>query len=288
MMRTHQVLRAAALLLLTLGAADVSAQQKPATGYAPVNGLRMYYEIHGSGAPVVLLHGAFMTITNNWDGWIDELAKTRQVIAVEMQGHGRTADIPREFGEEHLSDDVAALLDYLMIPRADLIGYSMGGAVAMLTAIRHPDKVRKAVIISSTFRRSAMVPEAIALIPQLTAEAFADSPVEADYKKLSPTPDDFPAFVRRVAASAGKDYDYGADKLMATPAPMFFIHGDADGILLSHVDEMFRLKGGGVHGDMQARSESRLAILPNTTHVTLMQRREIIVPMVNDFLDAVP
>ena len=268
--------------------AVVSAQQKPTTGYAPVNGLKMYYEVHGSGEPVVLLHGAFMTITNNWDGWIGELSKTRKVIAVEMQGHGRTADIERDISSENLADDVASLLDHLKIPKADLIGYSMGGGVAMQCAVRHPDKVRKVVVISSTFRRDGMVKEALDLFPKLSAEAFKGSPIEVEYKKLSPTPDDFPKFVKRVLAAGTKGHDLGADKLKATTAPMFFIHGDADGIRLEHVAEMFRLKGGEIHGDMRPRSESRLAVLPNTTHVTLMQRMDVIVPMVNDFLDAKP
>ena len=162
----------------------VSAQQKPTTGYAPGNGINMYYEGHGDGEPVVLLHGAFMTITNNWDGWIGELSKTRKVIAVEMQGHGRTADVPRDITYENLADDVAALLDHLKIPRADLIGYSMGGGVAMQCAIRHPDNVRKAVIISSTFRRDGMIPEAVEHIPKLTADDFKGSPLETEYKKL--------------------------------------------------------------------------------------------------------
>ncbi|QJX00012.1 Hydrolase, alpha/beta fold family [Frigoriglobus tundricola] len=271
---------------MMLATGDVSAQQKPTTGYAPVNGVKMYYEVHGTGAPVVLLHGAFMTITNNWDGWIGELSKTRKVIAIEMQGHGRTADTKRDITYENLADDVAALLKELEIPRADLIGYSMGGTVAMQCAIRHPDKVRKVVVISSVFRRDGMVQEAIDAFPKLTADAFKGSPIEVEYKKLSPTPDDFPKFVKRLLASASSGYDLGADKLKATPAPMFFIHGDADGIRLEHVAEMYRLKGGGAHGDMRARSESRLAILPHTTHVTLMKRMSIIVPMVNDFLDA--
>src|SRR6516165_721107 len=266
----------------------LSAQQTPTTGYAEVNGVKMYYEVHGSGEPVVLLHGAFMTITNNWAGWIGELAKTRKVIAVEMQGHGRTADIDREFSDEHLADDVAALLDYLKIPRADLIGYSMGGGVAMQCAIRHPDKVRKVVVISSMFRRDGMVKEALDAFPKLTADAFKGSPIEVEYKKLSPTPDEFPNFVKRILSTASKGHDFGADKLKATTTPMFFIHGDADGVRLEHIAEMFRLKGGEIHGDMQPRSASRLAILPNTTHVTLMQRMAVIVPMVNDFLDAKP
>ncbi len=281
-------MRTTAFLLMTLVAADVSAQPKPTTGYAPVNGLKMYYEVHGSGELVVLLHGAFMTITNNWNGWIAELAKTRKVIAVEMQGHGRTADIERDLSGENLADDVAALLDHLKIPKADLIGYSMGGGVAMQCAIRHPDKVRKVVVISSTFRRDGMVKEALDAIPKLTADDFKGSPIEAEYKKLSPTPDEFPKFVKRVLATATKGHDIGADKLKATKAPMFFIHGDADGIRLEHIAEMFRLKGGGAHGDMGPRSASRLAILPDTTHVTLMQRMSVIVPMVNHFLDAKP
>lgn len=279
---------ATAFLLLTLVSTALSAQQTPTTGYAPVNGLKMYYEVHGSGQPVVLLHGAFMTITNNWDGWISELSRTRKVIAVEMQGHGRTADVPREITYENLADDVAALLDYLEIPRADLIGYSMGGAVAMQCAIRHPDRVRKAVIMSSTFRSDGMVAEGRDAIARLTADDFKGSPLESEYKKLSPTPDDFPRFVQRLAAMASKGHDFGADKLRATTTPMFFIHGDADGVLLAHIAEMFRLKGGDIHGDMKPRSASRLAILPNTTHVTLLQRMAIIVPMVNDFLDAQP
>ena len=119
------------MLLTMLLSGVVSGQQKPTTGYAPVNGLKMYYEIHGSGEPVVLLHGAFMAITDDWSVWINELAKTRKVIAVEMQGHGRTADIKRDITFENLSDDVAGLLEYLKIERADIIGYSLGGGVAM-------------------------------------------------------------------------------------------------------------------------------------------------------------
>jgi pimeloyl-ACP methyl ester carboxylesterase len=280
--------RAFAILSMTLAAVSVPAQQKPSTGYAPVNGLKMYYEVHGSGKPVILLHGAFMTITNNWDGWIRELSKTRKVIAVEMQGHGRTADIDRDITSENLADDVAALLTYLKIPRADLIGYSMGGEVAMQCAIRHPDNVRKAVIISSTFRSDGAVAGASDSISKLTADDFKGSGLDTEYAKLSPTPNDFPKLVQRLVATTSKPYDLGADKLRATKAPMFFIHGDADGVRLEHIAEMFRLKGGGTHGDMGPRSASRLAVLPKTTHVTLMQRMSIIVPMVNDFLDAKP
>jgi pimeloyl-ACP methyl ester carboxylesterase len=281
-------MKTTAFILTMLLSAVVSAQQRPTTGYAPVNGLSMYYEVHGSGDPVVLLHGSFMTISNNWTGWIGELSKTRKVIVLEMQGHGRTADIERDFSYENLADDVAALLDYLRIPSADLIGYSMGGGVAMQCAIRHPEKVRKVVSISAVFRHNGWVKEALDVFPQLTSETLKGSPIEAEYKKLSPTPNEFPTFVKRVIAMDLRPYDFGAATLKATRAPMFFIHGDADGVRLEHISEMFRLKGDEIFGDMRPRSASRLAILPNTTHTTLMQRMPVIVPMVNDFLDAKP
>jgi pimeloyl-ACP methyl ester carboxylesterase len=282
-------MKTAALIFTVLFSTTVSAQaQKPTTGYAPVNGLAMYYEIHGtrSGEPLVLLHGSFMTISNNWTGWIGELSKTRKVIAVEMQGHGRTADIKRDFSHENLADDIAAMLDYLKIKQADLLGYSMGGGVAMQVAIRHPEKVRKVVSISAVFRHDGWVKEALDVFPQLKAETFKGSPIETEYKKLSPTPHEFPNFVKRVISIDLKPYDFGADKLKATKAPFLFIHGDADGVRLGHIAEMFRLKGDEIFGDLRPRSESRLAVLPNTTHTTLMEKGNAIIPMVNDFLDA--
>ncbi len=277
----------AAIISTVLLSPAASAQaQKPRTGYAPVNGLKMYYEIHGSGAPLVLLHGSYMTITNNWTGWLGELSKTRKVIAVEVQGHGRTADITRDFSYENLADHIAAMLDYLKIKQADVLGYSMGGGVAMQVAIRHPDKVRKVVSVSAVFRHDGWVKEALDVFPKLTAETFKGPPIETEYKKLSPTPSAFPTFVKRVIAMDLKPYDFGADKLKGTRAPFLFIHGDADGVRLDHIAEMFRLKGDQIFGDMRPRSESRLAVLPNTTHVTLMEKADAIIPIVNDVLDA--
>jgi pimeloyl-ACP methyl ester carboxylesterase len=287
-MKTTAFFLSVVLTMLLSGV--VSGQQKPATGYAPVNGLKMYYEIRGQGEPVVLLHGAFMAISNSfhWAEWISELSKTRKVIAIEMQGHGRTADTGRDFTYDNLADDVAALLDYLKIPSADILGYSLGGGVALNCAIRHPDKVRKVVSISAVFRQNGWTKEGLDAFPNLTAEVFKGTPMEADYKRLSPTPNEFPNFVKRVLSVDLKPHDFGADKLKATKAPMFFIYGDADGVRLDYIAEAFRLKGGEVHGDMRPRSASRLAILPDTTHVTLMNRRQTIIPMVNDFLDAKP
>jgi pimeloyl-ACP methyl ester carboxylesterase len=273
------------LLTLLLSIA-VPAQQKAITGYAPVNGLKMYYEIHGSGEPVVLLHGAFMAVTDDWLVWTNELAKTRKVISVDMQGHGRTADIARDITYENLSDDIVALLDYLKIPSADIVGYSLGGGVALLTAIRHPEKVRKVVSISAPIRRDGWVKEANDFWPNFSLEMMKGTPAETEREKLNPVPGSFPAFFNHIKAAALRPYDFGADKFKATKAPVFFIHGDADGVRLDHIAEMYRLKGGDLHGDMKPHPESRLAILPNTTHVTLMNRMTTIVPMINDFLDA--
>jgi pimeloyl-ACP methyl ester carboxylesterase len=204
-------MKTAALVFSVLSsiAVSVAQAQTPTTGYAPINGLNMYYEIHGSGSgePLVLLHGSFMTISNNWSGWIGEFSKTRKVIVVEMQGHGRTADINRNFSYENLADDIAAMLDYLKIKQADLLGYSMGGGVAMQVAIRHPDKVRKVVSISAVFRHDGWVKEALDMFPQLTADMLKGSPIETEYKKLSPTPNEFPNFVKRVIAMDLKPYD---------------------------------------------------------------------------------
>src|SRR5215216_6831408 len=166
------------VLLTILLSSVVSAQQKPTTGYAPVNGLKMYYQIHGSGEPMVLLHGAFMAITDDWSVWINELAKTRKVIAVDMQGHGRTGDINRDITYENLSDDVAGLLDYLKIPSADVVGYSLGAGVAMQCAIRHPEKVRKVVSISAPFRRDGWVKEANDFWPNFAWEMMKGTPAE--------------------------------------------------------------------------------------------------------------
>jgi pimeloyl-ACP methyl ester carboxylesterase len=247
----------------------------------------MYYEIHGSGEPVVLLHGAFMAITGRLERVDQRTLQTRKVIAVEMQGHGRTADHQtRQYLRKprRRCGSAARLSQDRTRGLSSVTAWAAASRCSVRSAIRK--KVRKVVSISARLRRDGWVKEANDFWPTLHVGIFKGTPMEAEYKKLSPTRQ-FPDFVNHHQATALRPYDFGAEKLKATKAPMFFIHGDADGVRLDHIAEMFRLKGGGeIHGDMQPRPASRLAILPDTTHVTLMNRMTTIVPMINDFLDA--
>lgn len=168
--------------------------------YAEVNGLNMYYEIHGTGRPLVLLHGAYMTIDAMGEV-LPRLAETRQVVAVEQQGHGRTADIDRPITYEQMADDTAALLRHLGIDGADVFGFSMGGGVALQLAIRHPDLLRKLVVASASYTSDGMQPELHGMIPSITPEMFAGSPIEAAYVEVAPNPGTFPRWSRSSSGS---------------------------------------------------------------------------------------
>jgi pimeloyl-ACP methyl ester carboxylesterase len=261
------------------------ATTAPTTGHAPVNGLQMYYEIHGGGKPLVLLHGSFMTIDLNWSELLPILAGSRQVIAIEMQGHGHTADIDREPTFKHFADDVAALLDYLDIDRADILGYSMGGSVAVQVAIRHPEKVRKLVVLSSPFRTDGWLPEVRAGIETLSADMLAASPLGDAYRAVAPNPDGFAALVERITKVDTATPGPTDVEVEAITAPVLQLIGDADGIRLEHAVEMFRLLGGGVFGDFAGVPPSRLAVLPGATHVGLMMQTEALARIVIPFLD---
>ena len=159
--------------------------------HAAVNGLKMYYEVRGAGRPLVVLHGAYMTIEAMGE-IIPSLAESQQVIAVELQGHGRTADIDRPLTYEQMADDVAALLGHLSVEQADIFGYSMGGGAAIQLAIRHLGMVRKLVVASASYSSDGMHHELLEMIPTITPEVFAGSPIEEDYLRTAPNPEDFP------------------------------------------------------------------------------------------------
>jgi pimeloyl-ACP methyl ester carboxylesterase len=255
------------------------------SGYADVNGLKMYYEVYGQGKPVVLLHGSFMTIPLNWSHIIPLLAKDRKVIVPELQGHGRTRDIAREISYEGMADDVSGLLKYLKTDSADIVGYSMGGGIAFQLAVRHPAQVHRLVVLSGTYAHDGWWPDAEASFATAHADMFTGTPIQEQYDSLGNDPAHFPEFVKKVISIDLKPYDWSKDA-KNIKVPIFMAMGDADGVRYEHALELFRAKGGGKMGDLHGLPQSRLAILPGTTHIGMMQRADWLIPMITDFLDS--
>jgi pimeloyl-ACP methyl ester carboxylesterase len=267
---------------------DTSASQniKPAeNGYADVNGLKMYYEVYGTGKPIVLLHGSYMNILLNWTHIIPLLAKDRKVIVTELQGHGRTRDISREFSYEGMADDVSGLLKHLKIDSADILGYSMGGGVAWQFAVRHPEQLRRLVVLSGTYKHDGWWPDVEAMYSTINADMFKGTPIQKQYDSLGNDPAHFAEFVKKVISIDLKPYDWSKE-VKNIKAPLFMAIGDADGVRYEHALELFRAKGGGKMGDIYGLPQSRLAILPGTTHIGMMQRTDWLIPMITDFLDS--
>jgi pimeloyl-ACP methyl ester carboxylesterase len=258
--------------------------------YAEVNGLRMYYEVHGEGRPLLLLHGAYMTV-DAMGPILPGLAESRRVIIPEMQGHGRTADIDRPITYEHMADDVAALLGHLGIEETDVFGFSMGGGVALQLAIRHPGLVRRLVVASASYTSDGMQPELHEMISTITPEMFAGSPMEAAYQELAPNPEDFPTLVEKLKRLDMTPFTWPAEDIRGIEAPTMIVVGDADVVSLEHAVEMFRLLGGGAMGDLAGLPDSQLAVLPGTAHFIppgsgVPDRAAWLVPMIGRFLDA--
>lgn len=258
-------------------------------GHAPVNGLDMYYEIHGAehdGVPVLLLHGAYMT-TGTFGALLPGLAATRRVVVCDLQGHGRTIDADRPLTYEGMADDAAALLGHLGVAQADVVGYSMGGGVALQVAIRHPGVVRKLVPISAGSSSDGMQPELHEMVPTITPEMFAGSPMELEYKKVAPDPDHFPVLVEKLKQLDLSTFTWDASGITA---PTLIVIGDADAVTAEHAVALFRRLGGGGMGDMTGVGPNRLAILPGTTHFMpegsgMLDRSEVLLAMIPAFLD---
>ena len=256
------------------------------TGYAPVNGLQMYYEVDGMGDPLVLLHGAFATI-DLWGPILETLAEARQVIAVELQGHGHTADIDRPFSYEQFAEDVAELMGHLGIAQADVVGYSMGANTGLRLAMQRPELVRKLVAISANYRSDGSYPELIAMIQSLTPEMFAGSPPEEAYRRSAPNPEGFPALIDKMKQFEANAFAWPEEEVSAIAAPTLLIYADSDSIRPEHMVALFRLLGGGVPGDLTGLPPSQLAVIPGATHVSLVAERSALwLPMVEAFLDA--
>ena len=260
--------------------------------HAPANELSMYYEVHGEGPPLILLHGAYMT-ADLMAPLASGLAAHRQVIVPEMQAHGRTADIDRPITYEQMADDTAALSRRLGLEQADVVGYSMGGGTALQLAIRHPDLVRRLVVASAGFRYDGMPAEALAMFPSITPELFAGSPIEAEYLRLAPNPGDFPKLVDKLKTLDTTDFAWPEDDIRGIAAPTLIVLGDSDGVRLEHAVEMFKLRGGGVMGDLSGMPESQLAVLPGTSHFVppgsgVLDRADWLLAMIPPFLDPPP
>ena len=279
------VLKRTIVLAVIFSFIAVNSFGQAKTGYAQVNGLKMYYEMHGTGKPVVLLHGAFSTINTAFAQLIPGLSKTRQVIAVELQGHGRTADIDRPFSFETMADDVAALLKFLKTDSADIFGYSMGGGVAQQLAIRHPSLVRRLIITSSVYKYEGWTPQTRAILPMLTPEMFESTPIKTEYDKLAPDPKHWKEFINKMKKFVTTTYDFGADKLKAIKSPTLIIAADGDGVSPEHAVEMYRLRGGGYMIDFGPIPAAQLAIFPGTSHISVMMQTEWLLSMITPFLD---
>jgi pimeloyl-ACP methyl ester carboxylesterase len=252
--------------------------QSVRSGFADVNGIKLYHEIYGSGEPLVLIHGGLTTI-GEMQGWIDPLATTRQVIAVEMQGHGHTAETDRHMSLVQMGDDIAALLDKLNVTQADLVGHSFGGASAIRAAIQHPDKVRRLAVISSPYARSGWYPETQEGMSMVGA-AMAASMMQTPTGKLSqqwPEPQRFPQFLNKFGKMMSERYDWSAE-IATLPMPVLLVFADNDSISQKHIAEFFALLGGGVKEpgwENTQLSKSRLAIVPGYSHYNFITSPEV-------------
>ena len=254
------------------------------SGYLPVNGLDMYYEIHGGGSPLALMHGAMGTIDSCFADLLPALAATRQVVAIELQGHGHTADVDRPLSYQQMAADAAALLEALGIGMADLVGYSMGGAVALELAMRHPRLVRRVVYAGGTsYRRDGLYPEMLEE-PDSAADDLTGSVWHEAYVRVAPDPGRWPDLVAKNVELDRTFAGWPDEDIQALTAPALLIIGDSDIVRPEHTMKMFRLLGGGVIGDIAGLPASQLAVLPGTSHVGLLDRVGWLQSMILEFL----
>ncbi len=282
---------AAGIILATsaLGFDQTGSTPALKTGYAPVNGLKLYYEIHGTGEPLILLHGG-LGATEMFSPILPSLSNNRQVIAVDLQAHGRTADIDRPLTFDAMADDIAALMKHLGIAKADVMGYSLGAGLALRTAIRHPEAVRKLVVVSTAFRRDGWYPEIVAGMSQMgaaAAEPMKQTPMYQLYARIAPRPADWPVLLTKIGELLRQDYDWSKE-VAAIKAPTLLVFGDADAVRTAHAVQFFELLGGGKKDggwDGSGISNARLAILPGLTHYTVFSSPAL-ASTVTPFLDA--
>jgi pimeloyl-ACP methyl ester carboxylesterase len=251
---------------------------------ASVNGLDMYYEIHGEGQPLLLLHGSLSGIGTSFGALLPGLARSRRVIAVEQQAHGRTPDIDRPLSIEQMAEDTAALLRHLDIERADVFGWSLGAGIALQFAIAHPELLRKLVLASVTYDRAGFHPGLLDGIDALQPEMLDGTLWQQEYAAIAPNPDGWATLLEKVKQLNGSFQGWTAEQVRSVEAPTLLVVGDSDIVRPEHAVEIFRLLGGGVEGDSAGLPRSQLAVLPGTTHTSIVTRDAWLVSMVDGFL----
>jgi pimeloyl-ACP methyl ester carboxylesterase len=266
------------------------------SGHLPINGLSLYYEVHGElgesrTSPLLLIPGGFMS-TESMTAWVSAFAAERTVIVFDQQGHGRTPDTSRTMSYEQFADDAAALLRALGVERADVMGYSQGGGVALQLALRHPTLVDKLISLSATYRKDGWYPAVFEAIADLSAAAFAGTPVEKAFKEHTPDAAAFDAYLEKMKVLSIDDQDISDAQMRSISARTMVIVGDADAVKPEHALAMFELRGGGdeeaaASGALQDAPAARLVILPATSHVGIAGQSAVLVPMVSAFLDDV-
>jgi pimeloyl-ACP methyl ester carboxylesterase len=260
---------------------------EPRTGYAPVNGLQMYYEVHGSGGmPLLLLHGGLFDIDLQFGGVLPALAQTRQVIAADFQAHGRTGDIDRPLTSAHLASDVAGLLGHLDVAQVDVFGFSVGGGAALHLAITQPQLIHKAILSSVAFHPDGLRPENADAVSALTVDMIAGTPMEQDYRAKSPNPDRLQDLLDKLGTFDEGFTGWSDADIQRIAAPTLITVGDCDMVTLEHAVRFLRLRGGDVNGDFVGVPASQLAVFPGTTHFFGMARTELVLDVVTTFLDA--
>jgi len=274
------------ILAIIFAAFRSNGQQiKPSnSGYAPVNGIKVYYETYGEGEPLILLHGAFYTIDMNWGELIPELSKTRKVIAIEMQGHGHTPFSERKLSISALASDVEGVMNYLKIDSADVAGYSMGGSVAYQFAVQSPRRLKKLVIISSTYKTNGWLPIVNSAFDNFKPEFFDNTPLKTGYDLVAPDKTKWRKFLEQMFAFATEPFNVGDANIAKIAAPVLIISGDNDGLDKIELIKTYQLLGGGVTADLQPMPKSQLAIVPSQSHVSLMMQTSTILNYVNSFL----
>ena len=275
----------------------VEGRQVSSSGHLPINGLQLYCEVYGeleksTRPPLLLIPGAFLS-TDSMKAWATAFAAKRPVIVFDQQGHGRTAETPRKVSYEQFGDDAAALLRGLKVARADVMGYSQGGGVALQLALRHPALVNKLVSMSATYRQDGWYPAVIKAIDGMDAKAFAGTPIEAAFRKHSPDPKAFDAYVEKMKVLNRNDQNIPDARMRAISARTMVIVGDADGVTLEHAVAMFKLRGGGdeeaaTTGTLAKVPAARLVVLPATSHIAMSGAVKVLEPMVTAFLDDAP